>query len=698
MKLEARLDLNEVADASNVAEMLSEEDLQKIGETVVKEFDTDLLSRSDWEERTKKATELALQVSATKNFPWPNASNVKFPLITIAALQYHARAYPTLVTDTPVKCRVFGDDPSNEKAERAYRVQDHMSYQLMEEDSDWESEMDKVLLTQPIIGCAFKKTFFHPIKKQNESENIFARDLVVNYWTKSLETAPRITHILYYSNNEVYERVQRGLWLDIAKDEEGKQAKSAPFVTTLGQQVDKRQGTTPPESVDSSTPNTFLEQHRYLDLDGDGYEEPYIVTVCKDGAKVVRIAARFFQTKIERNQKKEVVHIEPEQYFTKFPFIPSPDGGFYDIGFGVLLGPLNESINTSINQLIDAGTMSMTAGGFIAKGMKVRSGKMTFAPLEWKHVESTGDDIRKNIVPLPTKEPSPIMFQLLSLLINYGERIGGAVDIMVGQNPGQNTPAETSRTMVEQGMKIFSGIFKRTYRALKEEYRKLYRLNQLYLDTNVEYMSETKGAGRVLARDYQGPVSDVRPAADPNVASDSQRMTQAMAVRQAAGEAGLYDRWEVEKRFLEAMKVPDIDKILPAPGSEKAPKPPPPDPKVQVAQIQAEVDKAQQQLDVQIALAKLQQEVALQQAKIHKLEAEARLALAQADAEANGQKIAELNTQIGLAKAKQEGLSRSMEIALQMSDKMRTHNREDSRTMIEAYKAKKEMQAPQQAQ
>ena len=181
----------------------------------------------------------------------------------------------------------------------------------------------------------------------------------------------------------------------------------------------------------------------------------------------------------EKNDTSKVQSITPEQYFTKYPFIPSPDGGFYDLGFGILLGPLNESINTIINQLVDAGTMANTAGGFFSRSVKLRGGNTAFNPLEWKHVDSTGDDLRKGIVPLPVREPSQVLFTLMQLLINYGERIGGAVDILTGQNPGQNTPAETTRTMAEQGMKIFNGIYKRTYRSLKLEFRKIYRLNQI---------------------------------------------------------------------------------------------------------------------------------------------------------------------------------------------------------------------------
>jgi chaperonin GroES len=497
---------------------------------VYKDFDNDLLSRSSWEKRTETSLKLALQVAENKNFPWVNASNVKFPLITIAALQYHARSYPVLVdSDMPVKCRVVGEDKDGVRAARSTRVEQHMSYQLLEEDEDWESEMDKVLITQPIIGCAFKKTYYDPIRKHNISENVLAKDLVVNYWTKSLETASRVTHILQMTKNEIYERVALGLWCEISEGRQ-QQYSSAVMGSGLQQAQDKAQGMTPPESNDPSTPIEILEQHCTIDFDDDGYAEPYIVYVRRDNKQVARIVARYTEQDVDRNKDEKVLSIKAEQYFTKYPFIPSPDGGFYDLGFGVLLGPLNESINTIINQLVDAGTMANTAGGFLSRGIKLRGGNYSFNPMEWKHVDTTGDDLRKGIVPLPVREPSQVLYTLLDLLINYGQRISGSVDILSGQNPGQNTPAETSRTMAEQGMKIFNGIFKRTHRSLKQEFRKLYRLNQIFITENTPYVSNAKNTGLVLVSDYEGPVTDVMPTADPSITSDTQRLNQAAAI------------------------------------------------------------------------------------------------------------------------------------------------------------------------
>jgi chaperonin GroES len=664
MKLNTELNLKELVSLPNICEVLDEADLNTISYNVYKGFQADLESRSAWEKRTEDAMKLALQVAEAKSFPWPGASNVKFPLITIAALQFHARSYPVLINgETPVQCRVIGDDPTGEKEQRSHRVSQFMSYQILEEDTNWESEMDRVLISQPIVGCAFKKSYFDPILKHNVSENILAKDFVVNYWTKHLDTSPRITQIQYLSKNDIYERVARGLWSEM---KEGRPAAVPQSNMTLAQ--NKAQGMTAPDSIDDSTPYEILEQHTFIDFDGDGYAEPYIIWMRRDTKQVLRIVARYFENSIERDDKGNVLTIKAETYFTKFPFIPSPDGGFYDLGFGSLLGPLNQSIDTLLNQLIDTGTMANTAGGFLSRGIKLRGGNYNFAPLEWKHVDTTGDDLRKGIMPLPVREPSQVLFTLLSMLINYGERIGGSVDILSGQNPGQNTAAETTRTMAEQGMKIFSGIFKRTYRSLKDEFRKLYRLNQLYLEGVEDYNSD-QGQNFIAADDFLGPVSDVRPAADPNIVSDTQRIQQAQAVLQLATTTPGMNMYEAQKSYLKAMKVNNIEQLLPDPKGPNAIKPSPSE-KIQIEQMKMQAKEAQMQIDLKLSIAKLLQQAELQQAKIHKLEADAILAVEQAGGVRTGHDIAMLDAQIGAAKAKQEGIQDSIKTVMALEKHM----------------------------
>ena len=684
MNLKDTFNINDLMYEANIAELLCKEDLEKIGMQVVKDFDNDLLSRSSWEKRTETSLKLALQVAETKNFPWANASNVKFPLITIAALQYHARSYPVLIdSDLPVKCRVIGDDKDGLRALRSTRVEQHMSYQLLEEDEDWESEMDKVLITQPIIGCAFKKTYYDPIRKHNVSENVLARDLVVNYWTKSLETSSRVTHILQMTKNEIYERTARGLWLDGVSEGRQQQYSSVAMGNGLQNAQDKAQGMQPPEPNDSSTPIEMLEQHCFIDFDKDGYAEPYIVYVRRDNKKVARIVARYTKSDVEVNSDGVILSIKAEQYFTKYPFIPSPDGGFYDLGFGVLLGPLNESINTIINQLVDAGTMANTAGGFLSRGIKLRGGNYSFNPMEWKHVDTTGDDLRKGIVSLPVREPSQVLFTLLNLLINYGERIGGSVDILSGQNPGQNTPAETTRTMAEQGMKIFNGIFKRTHRSLKQEFRKLYRLNQIFVTENTPYVSNAKGTGIVLASDYEGPVTDVMPTADPSITSDAQRLNQAAAIAaRVAATPGLYNRYEAEYTFLKAIKVTNIDKILPDPKGPNA-VPPPVNPKVQIEQMKQQAKQASDQLNMKMALLKLMGEAELNQAQIQKLEAEVEAIKIGIVTEGERMRIQEINMQIGLQRERREGVLSAIQTMNTVYDRMSGSKEETGEPQME---------------
>jgi hypothetical protein len=299
--------------------------------------------------------------------------------------------------------------------------------------------------------------------------------------------------------------------------------------------------------------------------------------------------------------------------------------------------------------------------------------------MEWKHVDSTGDDLHKGIVPLPVREPSNVLFTLLNLLINYGERIGGSVDILTGQNPGQNTPAETTRTMAEQGMKIFNGIFKRTYRSLKYEFRKLYRLNQIFIQEKHKYISNSKdgATGIVLPEDYEGPVTDVMPSADPSITSDQQRMIQARTLIERATTAmGMYDKYQAELRFLKAMKIQDIDQILPDPKGPHA-LPPFVHPKLQIEQLKAQTKKADQDLKMKLGLLKIMSDAELIQAQIQKLEAEAESIKVGIATEGQKMRIQEINTQIAMARERREGILGTI------------------KTMQEMYESMKEADAPQ---
>lgn len=647
LKLDSKLILNsETIKSPNLTGKFTEADLASIGNHVWAGYNLDKLSRRKWENRTEAAMDLALQIQKDKSFPWPGCSNIAFPLVTIATLQFHSRAYPAIIQNPDVvHCRIIGTDTSGAKKERASRISSHMSWQVLEEDKCWEEQHDRLLINLPCVGTVFTKSFYSPSKLHNVSELVLAKDLVVDYWAKSIEDCPRKTHIIPFFRNDIHERVMRGTFRDVLK-EKWYEVPPTPKADTQSLNADNRQGVTTPQT-DETTPFTGLEQHVNLDLDKDGYAEPYIITIEESSHCVLRIVTGFDREEdIERvtsgNHKDEIIRIQALQYFTKYSFIPSPDGGFYDVGFGILLGPLNESVNSILNQLVDAGTMQNTAGGFLGRGAKIRGGVYTFAPFQWQRVDSSGDDLRGSIFPLPVRDPSAVMFQLLNLIIGYTERISGSVDTMVGELPGQNTPAETSRNAMTQGLKIYSAIFKRVWRSMKQEFEKLYILNAINLPVRKAFSGEKT----VLREDYLGNPDEIAPSADPNVTSDEMNLLQAQLVKQSAMTTSGYDLGEVERRYLKALKVSGIDQIFPGPDKV----PPTPNPKVQVENIKLEGKKMQWKLKQADFAAKLMEDQRVNDATIIKLTAEAAALMAGIEGDKESREVNAINAAIGALK------------------------------------------------
>lgn len=615
LRLEKNITLDKDAiEAPNLTNRFEKKDLDAIGAEVWRGYDEDRKSRAKWEKRNQAAMDLAMQVQRVKTFPWPNCSNVAFPLVTIGALQFHSNAYPALIQGTDiVKMRVIGEDPTGEKTKRAGRIATHMSWQVLEEDVSWEEGQDRLLINLPIVGTVFKKTYYDADKGYNTSDVVLAQDLVFDYWAKSVETCTRKTHRIPLFRNFIYSQIERKVFRDIREEAwYGSTAVTQPDAAEARR--DNRLGTTPPYQ-DFNTPFSGLEQHVEMDLDGDGYAEPYIITIEENSKCVLRIVCGFDREEdIERTKQGKVIAIKRMEYFTKYEFIPSPDGGVLGIGFGVLLGPLNEAVNSLINLLIDTGVMSLTAGGFLGKGAKIRGGVYTFAPLEWKRIDSSGDDLRKNIVPLEPREPNTVLFQLLSLLIEYTNRVAGTTDTTIGENPGQNTPAETMRTMVEQGRKIYNAVHKRVWRAMKEEFKKRYVLNGIFMPNRMSFGKDQMA----LREDYLGNPDHVVPAADPNITSDTMALMQATALKQAAAATPGYNPEEVERRYLKALKIDGIDQVYPGVSKTGAPE----SEKLQIAKLKQEGEMAWLDFEKQQFAMELQEEYRVNSANIAKIAAE----------------------------------------------------------------------------
>lgn len=582
--------LQKILESSNLAADLSDDKLIEIGKDVVSGYETDLDSRKPWEKDLKNWTELALQVASDKTYPWPNAANIKYPLLATAAMQFAARAYPTLIPSNGkvVKCKVIGSDPTGEKSMRAFRVSTHMSYQVMEQMDGWEEDMDKLLIALPISGTCFKKTYWDSSKQQNCSKLVLPKSLVVNYWTRCLEDAERITEVFYLSKRNVKERQNLGIFIDV---ELGDPQTPADDVTTSINRSFQLAN-----DFDETTPYTILEQHTYLDLDEDGYAEPYVVTVEAESNKVLRIVPRFSEADVLMDDKQNVVSIEATQYYTKYGFIPNPDGGFYDIGFGRLLGPLNNSANTIINQLVDAGSLSNLQAGFIGKGLRIKMGETRFQPGEWKAVNAVGDDLKKQIFPLPVREPSQVLFNLLDLLLKSGKELASVAEIFVGKMPGQNTPATTTMASIEQGMKVFTAVYKRVYRSLTSEFRKIYKLNQQYMNPE-EYIPILDNP--IPQEDYKGPEDDIIPGADPSAVSSQEKQQKVQAVMQLLN-LGTINPIAATLMYLEAHEIPEaeIKKLVMQPQPKT-------DPKVEALQAKAAIDQQKAQNDILISREKL---------------------------------------------------------------------------------------------
>jgi len=545
---------------TNLADKQNKEVLADITTKVLEGYKLDLASRTEWEALNVQIIDLAKLLVKKKVYAGEVVANVKYPLIINACIQFAARAYPELIKGNEVvKGKVIGTDPDNRKFDKANRISQFMSFQLLSLMEDWEEGVDQLLFTLPAIGCVFKKSYFDAIERKSVSQIVFADDLVV--------------------------RINSGIFIKFD-------------VAELGQATSDKTA-----DVDEDTPHLFLEQHRWYDLDGDGYQEPYVVTVHDQSQKLVRISPRFATDGIIRKSDEAgvvdlngpIVKIIPEQYFTRYIFMPAIDGGFYGMGFGSLLMSSNSAINTVINQLLDAGTLSNRQSGFLGRGLKLGRGKsIQVKSGEWKPVDATGDDLRKNIFPMPVREPSNVLFQLLGLMIESGKELAGMTEILAGNSPGANVPAESVLALIEQGLQVYSAIHKRLYRSQYKEFIKLRRLNALYLD-QMTYSVVLDDQQAIVQADFSSADFDVVPVSDPNSTTMMQRLLKAKAMLELRGQ-GLNDQ-EILRQYLLALDIEDVEKFMPQDNQ--------PDP--------AE----------QLAMQKLQSEIEELQAKVAKLNAEA---------------------------------------------------------------------------
>ena len=449
-----------------------------------------------------------------------------------------------------------------------------------------------------------------------------ARNLVMDYFARSVESCQRKTEVINIYRNEIHERCLRGVYRKSVLDEAWfKEDARVGVVDALNEEDhDARIGLNAPQG-DQDTPFTCLEQHRYLDLDGDGYAEPYIVLQESASRTILRIVARVERMEDVETEEKtgRIICIRPFESYTKYGFIPAPDGGVYDMGFGVLLGPLNETVDTAINQIFDAGTSNMLGGGFVATGAKMKAGVYTRTPGEFKIVKGTSGDLAKAMYPWPEIQISNVLFQVINLVIQYADRLAGSTEAAVGENPGQNTPASTYQGMVSNGMQIYKSIFKRIWRSMKEEGKKLHRLNARYLPDSQHF---GEGNERISREMYKSNPNLLIPTADPELVTDQERVQRAATVRQSALSVPGYNLEEAEKDFLDALGITDTSRLYPGAYSKWYQQHPLPNPKMQAEQMKMQAVQAKYQFEKWKTVTELQNAQKEIQAKIDLMRAQ----------------------------------------------------------------------------
>ena len=684
--------LIEQIDDINLARYIEQDELDRIGDLVVREYRIDALSRSEWVDKSKKAMKFATQEAKAKSFPWPRASNVIFPLIAQASLEFASRTYPAIVQNrSVVKGVVWGSDDGTpmtddgkpggkprmapaapgqppqpvwliapgEKRKRADRLGEHMSWQLLDEMKEWEPQTDQLLHQMPIIGGAIRKSFYDPVKTCNRSLFVSLMNLIWNYKAPSFEAAPRHTEKVLLYPNEITE-LERLVGPKDDPDGEGMflPLQYGPGGNTDGDGFDFNEDESSGDQGDEDAPHFFIEQHRRLDLDEDGYEEPYIVTVHLRSGKVVRIKARYDEDGIKASKSgKTIFSIEPVEYYTLYPFFPSLDGGSYPMGFGHILQPLNRAINTTLNQMFDAGTLQNAGGGFISDQLGIPSGQTLFSVGKFTRVTAKGQSIRDSVFPIPFGGPSPVLFQLLGVLLTAGKDLAGIGNILTGDAAMANAPPTTILALIEQGMKMYTAITKRVYRAEKCELEKLYRLNRLHLKDKARYRIGDEWR-EVTPEDYRLG-GGVEPSADPTMTTDMQKLGRAQIAMQFKDDP-LINQVEIRRRLFEAASMDRIDDLF-------AP-PPAPDPNAM----------AMQQMAMQMAQAQLGAE----RAKELKDQTQAFLNMALARKNASAQEETFLEAQLTYLRLKIEAVNATTRAAAVDE----THHATRSHAAIEAAK------------
>ena len=609
-----KLNIEDIVLSSNLATELDDDHLAEIGKTVIDNYEKDKNSMDDWYKELEEVIDLVKLKAEPKNYPVRNAANVKLPLILNASIQYGSRVYPEIIRNgETVEIQVWGQDKDEKKFNRAKRTKEYMNYVLLTQSNTWQKGTDKLVHLLPIMGTVLRKSYF------NSSTNLFEYDVLLPYTdfvihknTKSLDKAPRISHRIPLVRRQIIEHIRAGLFIDLeVKDDQATDKETLTAILSSDPEIES-------DDDELSREHEFIEQHTSWDLDGDGYPEPYIITIHKESRTVMRIVARFVDSDIKRNKDDEIQIIKPLSFFNDFHFLPSPDMNFYSLGFGVLLLGINKTVNTILNQLVDAGHFANAQGGFMGRGLLQRKSNIEVPRGEYVRMDfASGDDIRRNIVSLDYKEPSATLFNLLVFLLEQGKELSTVSNLMSGQERTQNSPATTVLALIEQGLKVFNAINRRVFWAFSSEFTNIFNLIYVFGDPE-EYAKVLDDEEAVLDTDFNSDDINIRPVADANMSSDAQRIAKIQFIM-GLMETGEMNNQEVLRLALETIDAPRIEKLLQPQGGDG------PDPKL--VELQAKIegddqDRLLKEREVNLKEQDFQKELTLLEKKLEMMDAQ----------------------------------------------------------------------------
>jgi hypothetical protein len=561
---------------ANIAEDMDERVLSQLSSDLISDYQKDRESRKDWEDGYLKGLDLLGFKYVEQNRPFRGAAGVTHPLLAEAVTQFQAQAYKELLpSDGPVKTQVLGlkTDATNEQANR---VKDFMNYMIMEKMEEYTPEFDQMLFYLPLAGSTFKKVYYDAMLERAVSKFVPAEDLVVPYYATDLKEAPRITHVLKQSENDLLKKMASGFYREIEL------LKPQEKDNKIQDKYRELEGTKKVESDDMMY--TVLELHVDLDLsdyisdneeDSLGIKIPYIVTIEESSREVLSIY---------RNYTEGDTKFVRKDYFTHFKFLPGL--GFYGFGLIHMIGGLSRTATAALRQLLDAGTLSNLPAGFKSRGMKVRDDDQPIQPGEFRDVDAPGGNIRDQFQLLPFKEPSQTLFNLMGFCVDAGRRFALTTDTAVGEG-NQAAAVGTTIALMERGSRVMSAIHKRCYYAMRQEFKLLSKVIAEYLPP--EYPYAVYGADRIIkSLDFDNRV-DILPVADPNIFSMSQRVTLAQTQLQIAQtNPQLHNLHEAYTRVYEALGTKQIPELL-----KPEVKPVPKDPAIENAEaLQMQIAQA----------------------------------------------------------------------------------------------------------